>query len=462
MSIQRPLGATPQSGAFELQPGLIRGRVAGRSAREGAIGLAGVLLCGLVISVSAAGTTNFLPESIRPVPPSLAGPLGSAALNIHVLGVLLVLGAMFGCYALAVRACDQLSARTVLTAVAALNAIVLLAPPLLSTDVFSYQIYARMGALYGTNPYLHGPHAIALDALYPYIGAKWVTTPTTYGPLFTALSYLLTPLSIAASALAYKAIAVMSSLGCVALIWRGAKLRGVNPVRAAALFGLNPLVVMYGVGGGHNDLLMLALVLGGLVATLEFRERAGAGLIVVGAAVKLTGALLLPFAIARSWAQNEGRRRLDALTAAALATVAAAGFSFGLFGTGILQLPGTIQIVQSEGDWHSIPGFISTRLGLGGLGHITGIVLAVLFFAVLCVLVRRVATGRLDWIDGAAWATAAMLVTASSLLPWYVAWLLPLVALSRDRRLWKTAIIMTGVIQVIQLLGYIPHGASLL
>jgi hypothetical protein len=462
MSVQRPLGATPQSGAFELQPGLLRGPVSSRTARDGAIGLAGVLLCGLLISVSAAGTTNFLPESIRPVPPSLAGPLGSAAINIHVVGVLIVLGAMFGCYALAVRACDQLSARTVLTAVAALNAIVLLAPPLLSTDVFSYQIYARMGALYGTNPYLHGPHAIALDPLYPYIGAKWVTTPTTYGPLFTALGYLLTPLSIAASALTYKAIAVMSSLGCVALIWRGAKLRGVNPVRAAALFGLNPLVVMYGVGGGHNDLLMLLLVLGGLVATLEFHERAGAGLIVVGAAVKLTGALLLPFAIARSWAQNEGRRRFDALAGAALATVAAAAFSFGLFGTGILQLPGTIGTVQSEGDWHSIPGFISTRLGLGGLGHITGIVLAVLFFLALCVLVRRVATGRLDWIDGAGWATAAMLVTASSLLPWYVAWLLPLVALSRDRRLWKTAIIMTGVIQGIQVLGYIPHGASLL
>ena len=42
-------------------------------------------------------------------------------------------------------------------AIAALNALVLLAPPLLSTDVFSYQAYARMGAIYGANPYLHGP-----------------------------------------------------------------------------------------------------------------------------------------------------------------------------------------------------------------------------------------------------------------------------------------------------------------
>jgi hypothetical protein len=66
--------------------------------------------------------------------------------------------------------------------------------------------------------------------------------------------------------------------------------------------------------------------------------------------------------------------------------------------------------------------------------------------------------GQMDWIDGAAWAMLAMLVASSSLLPWYVAWLLPLAALGRDRRLATTAIIFTGVIQGIQLLGYIPHG----
>jgi hypothetical protein len=460
MSVQTPVGATPQGGAIELRPGLLRDRLATSRARMAALGLAGVLICGLVSVVGAAGTTAFLPESVRPVPASLAGVFGGTGIDLHAGGVLLVLGAMFGCYALVVRTCDELSPRTVMTAIVALNAVVLLGPPLLSTDVFSYEIYARMGTLYSTNPYLHGPHAIALDPLYQYIDSRWVTTPTTYGPVFTALSYVLTPLSIAAGALAYRAVAVLSSLGCVALIWRGAKLRDVNPSRAAALFGLNPLVVMYGVGGGHNDLLMLLLVVAGLVATLEYRERSGAGLIVLGAAVKLTGVLLLPFALARSWAQNEGRRRFDSLVGMVVATVAVAALSFGLFGTGILQLPGTIKTVQQQGDWHSIPGFISTRLGLGGVGHVTGLLLAFAFVAVLGLLVWRVATDRLDWVAGAGWATATMLLTASSLLPWYVAWMLPLTAMSKDRRLWRAAIIITGLVQTIQLLGYIPHGAT--
>ena len=40
-------------------------------------------------------------------------------------------------------------------------------------------------------------------------------------------------------------------------------------------------------------------------------------------------------------------------------------------------------------------------------------------------LLLRVWQGRMDWIEGAAWATVAILVTAWTMLPWYVAWLLP-------------------------------------
>jgi hypothetical protein len=68
----------------------------------------------------------------------------------------------------------------------------------------------------------------------------------------------------------------------------------------------------------------------------------------------------------------------------------------------------------------------------------------------------------MDWIDGAGWATLAMIVSASSLLPWYVAWLLPMVALCSDRRLWRAGTVITGVVLGIRLLGYIPHGGSLL
>ncbi len=99
-----------------------------------------------------------------------------------------------------------------------------------------------------------------------------------------------------------------------------------------------------------------------------------------------------------------------------------------MFGTGALHLLATVQQTQSEGDWHSIPGFVATRLDLPTLGHIVGYVLAAAFVGVSVWLLRRVWHGRTDWIDAAGWATVAMLVAASSLLPWYVAWALPLAA----------------------------------
>jgi hypothetical protein len=132
-----------------------------------------------------------------------------------------------------------------------------------------------------------------------------------------------------------------------------------------------------------------------------------------------------------------------------------------MFGTGPLHLLSTLYQSQASGDWHSIPGLISTQLGLGDVGHVAGLVLAGVFVLVFAWLVRRVWIGELDWVAGAGWATAVLLITASSLLPWYVAWLLPLAALSADRRLWSTAIVMTAVVQGIQLLGYVPHAPGL-
>jgi alpha-1,6-mannosyltransferase len=459
MSVRGPLGATPQSGAFGLSTTGAGARSKASGSRAWLIGLSGLLITGLIVALAAAQTDNLLPESARPMPTWLAGPFGSTGLGIGHGGLMLVLALMFGAYVLAVRGSEVLSPRVVLATIAGMHALMLLAPPLLSTDIFSYNAYSRMWALYGANPYLHGPHAIALDPLYPFIGAKWVGTPTVYGPLFTALTYPLGGLSIAASVAAYKAVAVLSSLVLIGLVWQCARLRGIDPVKAVALVGLNPLLVVYGVGGGHNDLLMLAVSMVGVYAVLRGRERRGGGVMVAAAGIKLTAGLLLPFAFAGE--RLRVRRRRDLLIGGAMAAVAVAAVSFAFFGTGTLHLLGTLQQSQSAGDWHSIPGFITERLHLGVVGRVIGILLAVVFAGTFAWLLRRVWRGELDWIAGAGWATLALLVTASSMLPWYLAWLIPLAALGADRRLTKAALIMSGVVLAIQLAGYIPHGSLL-
>jgi alpha-1,6-mannosyltransferase len=465
-----PLGAT-QSGAFELRaPALDARRTAPRS-WLGLVGLAGILATGLLVALAAAGTPKLLPQifqlgGIGLV--GLAGSFGNTGIDLGSGGLTVVIVAMFASYIFTVRSANRLSPVLVLGAIAALHALMLLAPLLFSTDVFSYQFYGRTGALYHANPYLAGPSAFLHDPLYSYIGPKWIQTPTVYGPLFTALSYVLTPLSIPANVFAYKAIAAVSSLAVVALVWNAARLRGVDPVKAAALVGLNPLIVVYGVGGGHNDLLMLALLLAGIVLLLQRRDRLGAGSIVAATGIKLTAGLLLPFALAG--ARGTGRvnesvfrtRRRDMLIGAGVAAGALIAFTFAMFGSGPLHLPSAIEKVQGMGNWQSIPGFIGTRLGLGTVNHSAALILAALFAVALVWLIWRVWRGELDWIAGAGWASIALLVTAGSLLPWYVAWVMPLAALGRDRRLWRASILLTCVIGCFQVLAFIPHGNSVL
>ncbi len=122
----------------------------------------------------------------------------------------------------------------------------------------------------------------------------------------------------------------------------------------------------------------------------------------------------------------------------------------------------TLKKTQDMGDWQSIPAFVTSRLGLdsGTIGHTDGLLLGAIFAMIFCWLLRRCWRAEIDWLAAAGWAAIAMLVTATALLPWYVAWLVPLAALGGDRRLWRYSIVLTGVVLFIQILGYIPNASS--
>ena len=413
--------------------------------RQGRLALGGLVLAGVVIALSAANTVPLLPQSIQLWdPPWLRGAFGRAGIDLGLGGMIMILTMMFVAYALVVRATSQLSMRTVVIAIAVLHGLVLLAPPLLSNDVFSYIAYGRIGRLYHSNPYVHGPNVIALDKVYPYIEVRWINTPTDYGPLFTALSYLLAPLTIAANVIGYKLIAALSSLAVVWFVWKCALLRGIDPVKAIALVGLNPVMVVFGVGGGHNDMLMLAMLMAGVYVLLLEKEGTGGALMVAASAIKLTGGLLLPFAVAsRDSGGPRSPRRL--LAGVLLAALGAAALSFGLFGTGPFHLLNTLRTVQSQGGVHSIPGLLLSVVGLSSLIGPVALILDVGVIGCIGWLLVQVYRGRLDWITGAAWATVALLLTAALLLPWYVGWLVPLAALSDDRRLLIATILLTGL-----------------
>jgi hypothetical protein len=461
----KPLGVT-SDGTVEFG-GSTKLRPAALGSRTGLAGLVGILATGLLLCMAAPSTPDLRPQSVDALPPivHMAGVFGVASIHLRSGVLIAALVAQFFAYVVAVRYAERLSPLAVITTVAAFCAIVVIAPPLFSTDVFSYQAYARMFVDYGVNPYQHGPTVLQLapgfnDGVYPYIGAKWISTPSVYGPLFTLISGLFSTASIAASAFAFKTIAVVSCAITLTLIWKSARLRGLNPTRAIALFGLNPLVVLYGVGGGHNDLLMAALTTTGIYAVLTRRDRTAGAMVALGAAVKLTGGLVFPFALASASGLGGGLRRRGQVIGAAVAAIAVAAAGFAVFGAGLIQMPFTLDRVQNEGAWQSVPGFITTVLRLQVLGHTVGLLLGLAFVALTARLLLRVWRGELDWLDGLAWATLTILLTTSSLLPWYVTWLLPPVALCTTRRLWSVTLWFTGWVLFTTMLAYIPHGVA--
>lgn len=470
MSVNVPLGAAPD-GNREVATNttligsgatLQRRQVRSRAERIGIGATLAVPVLGVLICIAATRSSALLPQPIQLAPEDsgMAGPFEHIGFSIGVGGVVAALLVLLGLYLVALRYSEHVPSRLIVWSVAAFTVVAVIGPPLFSTDVFSYQAYAQMFAHYHINPYLHGPSAMGTyplsNPLAGYIGAKWIETPSVYGPLFTFLSLLFQATSVAFNYYAFKVLAALASGGTLFLLWRAAKLRGVSPARGVALVGLNPMVTLYGVGGGHNDLLMLMLMTAGVYATLSRREARAGSLLVAAAAIKLTGAIVLPFALIGETARPLlSRRRRRLLAGGGLVTAVFAVASYIAFGTGILHVLRTLQGVQDLGYWQSLPGLLFSLSGLP-VTHLVRTADDVVLVGALLWLLHRVWRGRMDWIDGAAWATFAVLATAWYLLPWYTSWMMPLVALSNNRRVWHAAVAATLMGSAIMVAGCFP------
>lgn len=324
-----------------------------------------------------------------------------------------------------------------------------LTPVLLSHDVYSYVDYARLGVAHGLDPYLYPPAAAPFDPAYARV--TWIDATSAYGPLFTLLTYPLAWLPVWLAVAVLKATAALSVLAIAALVARVAPARGVSPLGAAAFVALNPLVLIHVVGGAHNDGLAMLLATVGIAAILSAREATAGAAFVAAFAIKVPAAVAAPFALlsaakmehfgpysahkAPSW---PARRMLAGAGAAALVLTVAA---FAAFGWNWLEAIGLAGENQHRTSHMSIPITFSRITGLDPTA-VRATALALFGLAFVYLLIR---TWRgTDWLRNAAWASFALLLATAWLLPWYLIWTLPLVALSRDRPLQLLTLALTA------------------
>lgn len=391
-----------------------------------------------IVLDGAVGHSPLIPKS-----PQIAGWLSGIGerlgFRVFLIAVLAFTAGYGGLCALG----RSVSKRWAIALIALLHAVVFIGPILLSTDVFSYIAYARMGVEHGLNPYLHGPISITHDPVYHYVGADWKLVATAYGPLYTLLSYPFAPLGVEGALWGMKALAMLASAGTLALVWRCARARDLNPVTAILLVGANPLYVIYCLGGAHNDLIMLLLMMVAVSLTLAGRDAPAAAAVVAGALVKATVAALLPFMIL---ARRSRAQILGALAALGVGLLIGL-LAFGVDGINIVAaLNRDAAFVSTD----SFPAEIAHLVGKPGVFPIDHDLLKGALVVVVLHLMWRTWRGY-DWVAASGWALLAISVTSTWLLAWYILWPLPLAVISRDRRLLAATLAVQGLFVVHQL-----------
>jgi hypothetical protein len=446
----------------------------------GKIAIGVIVALSLLVVVMAANRPSLLSPTthIGFYPRWMAGPLGglwpgltgnSTTLKYWFSGSIVV---MYASYVIALRHAALLPARWVIGAILAVHLIFLLSPPLALTDIFNYINYGRMEVVHNLNPYTSIP-IVEPHSDPSFILSNWHELFSPYGPLFTMITFLVVPLGVAGSFWALKLLLAATSLATIWLVWKCAKLLGRDPVTAIVLVGCNPIVLVWGLGGDHNDFLLLVFImlgfylllrahdmrqtddgtpetgvahtlagrLRGWLAPLSALEMGAGAALVVGCAIKASGAVLIPVVLIALL--HKPRALVQVLLGMAVTAAIVGALSLLAFGLHIPDLSTQSRLVTSE----SVPNLIGMAIGSGGetegLHTVMTGVLAISLLA-CCWMAWR----KREPITASAWASVALLVTLSWVLPWYVLWVLPLAALSDSRRL-RAATLAVGVYLIV-------------
>lgn len=320
-----------------------------------------------------------------------------------------------------------------LVAAALMRAIVVLAPPTLSTDIYRYVWDGRVQAA-GINPYRYIPADPALAslrdaAIYPNINRKDYAR-TIYPPGAQAIYLLVTRLSetVVAMKLAMIGFEVIALLFVLAMLQRA----GLPPARVL-LYALHPLPAWEFAGNGHVDAAMIALT----CVALWLHQRGGrwsTGIALAAACVVKPFPLALAPALYRRW---DWRMPLGFALAVVLAYAPYAGVGGHVLGF----LPTYFQEEGIDSGIGIYPLWLLRVLLPVAIPTPAYLAVAALVLAALAlVVVQRSRDVGTAWRDGLLLA-AALMVATSPHFAWYFPWLLALACLAP----WLPALYLVSV-----------------
>jgi uncharacterized membrane protein YciS (DUF1049 family) len=276
-----------------------------------------------------------------------------------------------------------------------------------------------------------------LAAVSPF----WRHTTAPYGPLFLELVSAIVGLAGSHLIVAVLLCRALELIG-VALMARYVPLLarelGTDAERALWLTVASPLVALQLIAAGHNDALMVGLLVAGVAIALQGRPLTGIAVCALAATIKLpalVGAVFIAIAWAR--AETDGRvtmRFLAAAAGVALAVLAAvtvlSGVGIGWVSTSLFATPAKVRlaITPATGVGYTVAAVLHAAgiaVSARGLESTMAAVAFALAVVVGVLLVARVRVGRLVALLGATLLLAAAAGPAA--WPWYFSWGLVLV-----------------------------------
>jgi hypothetical protein len=355
---------------------------------------------------------------------------------------------------------------------------ILVIAPLFSRDSYSYAAQGEMVSRH-MNPYLYGPFELGNNSYTAPVDPLWGNSPAPYGPFFLQLDGLIARITFHNELATIVVLRLLALVGVVLIavcVPRLARLYNRDGAELFTLMVLNPVTIFHLIGGGHNDALMLGLLVAGLTAAKERHPIVGVLLCSLATAVKAPAALGVLY-IGWSWL-GPGlpvRDRIRPVVTSGLIGVGVLGaFSFvsGL-GWGWVSVLGTPGVVRS---WTAPT--TSAAFALAGVAHVThmGIGLtAVLSFTRFIGMVGALVAGawlllnsdRIGTLKALGLTLLLFVLLGPVVQPWYLSWglvLLAPVAFGQLRSLVIGLSMVTAFIELPggpQLLSSLLHGDPL-
>jgi hypothetical protein len=338
------------------------------------------------------------------------------------------------------------------------SAPLLIAPPMFSNDIYSYAAQGEMVS-HHISPYLYGPGVMGATPFASLAQGVWINTPSPYGPLFSGLEGGIVRFAdhrVLESIVLFRLLSLVGVVLIAAFLPSLARSYGKDPGVAFALAVLNPLVLLFLVGSGHNDALMIGLLVAGLSMARRGHTTWGMVICALAGAVKVPGAAGA-FAIAWTSVSNTSsrRKRTFALIKAGVITAATFEALSVLFGVGW----GWIRSIGASGTvttWITPFDLIAKVLGHAGISastfldvtHVVGptIALAISFWAL-----KRIPVIGLPRALGLSYL--AFVLLGPVVQPWYLLWGIVILAITAGRHMTRAIALLSATASALGVIG---------